>query len=61
MTRAREYQRAEVAEVPALEAAGWRVVAATVFAEREVSVLLVRELGEDPPVDEQLELGGGSR
>ncbi len=41
--RVREYLRAEVADIPALEAAGWRVVAASQFALGEISVLLVRE------------------
>jgi hypothetical protein len=39
----REYRRAIADEVPALEAAGWRGVAATLFGDREVSALLVRE------------------
>lgn len=42
--RAREYVRAEPADVPGLEAAGWRVVAGSTFADHRLSLLLVREL-----------------
>jgi hypothetical protein len=42
----REYLRALPADVPGLEASGWRVAAATTFAAGEVSVLLVRPLAD---------------
>ena len=44
MRRVREYLRALPGEVPKLEAAGWRVVGASLFADRQVSVLLMREV-----------------
>jgi hypothetical protein len=56
--RVREYRRALEAELPALEADGWRVVAASHYADRQVSVLVVRELADRDEDTDRDEVGG---
>lgn len=46
----REYIRVFASEVEAYERQGWKIVACTLFADRQVSVLLMRErAGETRP------------